>query len=65
MSMAEKPKRRQKGRGKTVKPICPHCGEDMRRAYKSSTSEGNTKMIPTGWECEVCKYKEWDKNKGD
>jgi ssDNA-binding Zn-finger/Zn-ribbon topoisomerase 1 len=49
-----------KGRGKTVKPTCPQCGEDMYNSYIRKRVDGKLKLIKTGIECPECKCKDFD-----
>jgi uncharacterized protein with PIN domain len=52
-------KLRRKGEGKTERPTCPKCQQDLKRSY---TREYNPdKFVANGWECEGCKVKIWDK----
>ena len=53
-----KPRSPWKGRGKTEKPTCPHCGEDLRRSYE--IKKCSTSKKPYGWHCKTCKHQEWD-----
>ena len=52
-----------KGRGKTERPVCPKCGEDLKRTYtrvwNPKTKRGT--FVTSGWECEKDQYKIWDK----
>jgi hypothetical protein len=56
--MVEKPKRRQGQRGATPKPICPKCGEYMRRMYAHESIHGKRLYIGAGWACPIpaCDY---------
>lgn len=51
-----------KGRGKTERPICPHCQQDLKRSYvyKKNKTTGKWQFVATGWECSECEYKQWD-----
>lgn len=51
---------RRKGQGKTQRPICPHCQQDLDRSYIRSWVGDKRTYQATGWECKVCKYKQWD-----
>jgi hypothetical protein len=57
--LSVKPRSRFKGRGKTEKPSCPQCGEDMLRSYEAK--KGKKNKIPYGWHCSTCRHQEWDK----
>lgn len=54
-------KKRYKGRGKTEKPICPICKEDMTRSYRYK--EGTKVKVPYGWHCEACQQQIFDEKK--
>jgi hypothetical protein len=51
-------KRRQGQRGATPKPICPKCGEYMKRCYTRSNEENKRAYVGMGWSCPVpsCDY---------
>jgi C4-type Zn-finger protein len=51
-----------KGRGKTIKPTCPNCQEDLKRSYEYEWNKviKKGKCTANGWECKKCKYKIWD-----
>jgi len=50
-----------KGRGKTTKPTCPHCQQDLKRSYESvEIASGNWSKVPYGWHCKPCKYQIFD-----
>lgn len=51
---------RRKGRGRTVRPTCPTCQQDLKRSYNKTWDGKKGKFIPSGWECVECKYKQWD-----
>jgi hypothetical protein len=55
--MVEK-KRRQGQRGATPKPICPKCGEYMKRCYTRSNEENKRAYVGMGWACPIpsCDY---------
>ena len=61
--MTETKKRRQGQRGATPKPICPKCGEYMRRMYAHESINGKRLYIGAGWACPSfnCDYiiKDW------
>lgn len=57
--MTKKPLRR-KGQGKTQRPICANCLEDLDRSYIRALVCGKQQFIPNGWECTKCKLKDWD-----
>ena len=44
-------KRRQGQRGATPKPICPKCGEYMRRLYIHEAINGKRLYAGAGWMC--------------
>lgn len=54
-------KKRYKGRGKTEKPLCPICNNDMKRSY--GYKEGTKIKVPYGWHCESCKQQIFDEKK--
>jgi len=60
--MSEKHLRR-KGRGKTQRPICPHCHQDLNRASirKFNPSTKNNPNKSFAWVCVECDYIVWDK----
>lgn len=45
------PKRRQGQRGATPKPICPKCGEYLKRAYTRALVNGKQQYVKSGWSC--------------
>jgi hypothetical protein len=50
-----------KGRGKTERPVCPQCGEDLQRSYTyQKKPNGKWQYVSTGWECTEHRYKEWN-----
>jgi hypothetical protein len=52
--------KRFKGRGKTTRPTCPTCGEDLKNAYETQKDEnGKQHWIKIGKQCKSCKYMEW------
>jgi hypothetical protein len=55
--MTEK-KRRQGQRGATPKPICPKCGEYLKRAYTRELVNGKQQYVKSGWSCpsSTCDY---------
>jgi|GEM_PF-4092612 len=59
MTSETKPRPRFKGRGKTERPICPKCGEDLKRSYETA-EEWKKGKVPYGWHCKKCKHQEWD-----
>jgi hypothetical protein len=52
------PKRRQGQRGATPKPVCPKCGEYMRRNYIQESNNGKRAFVGSGWTCSssTCDY---------
>lgn len=50
-----------KGRGKTERPVCPRCGDDLKRSYESfEIKKGTWSKKPYGWHCSKCKYQIFD-----
>jgi hypothetical protein len=50
-----------KGRGETERPVCPTCGDDLKRSYESVKQEnGKWKKIPYGWHCKEDNYQVFD-----
>lgn len=50
-----------KGRGKTERPTCPTCGEDLKRSYEAIKQDsGKWVKIPYGHHCKECKYQIFD-----
>lgn len=50
-----------KGRGKTERPTCPTCGEDLKRSYEAIKQDsGKWVKIPYGHHCKECKYQTFD-----
>lgn len=45
------PKRRQGQRGATPKPICPKCGEYLKRNYTRGNEERKRAYVGMGWSC--------------
>lgn len=52
------PKRRQGQRGATPKPICPKCGEILKRNYTREVINGKQQYVASGWICpsSTCDY---------
>ncbi len=55
INMTEK-KRRQgqikpNGKKATPKPLCPKCGEILRRNYTRELVDGKQRYVPGGWTC--------------
>ena len=44
-------KRRQGQRGATPKPICPKCGQYLKRCYTRSNDENKRAYVGMGWSC--------------
>ena len=44
-------KRRQGQRGATPKPICPKCGEYLKRCYTRSNEDNKRAYVGIGWSC--------------
>lgn len=59
MMFDSKPLRR-KGQGKTQRTVCPHCNEDMNRSSVRKWNGKTSPYISNGWECQKCKFKQWD-----
>jgi hypothetical protein len=57
-----KEKRRQGQRGATPKPLCPECGEILKRTYTRELVDGKQRYIPAGWSCPsiTCDHMEKD-----
>ena len=54
-----------KGRGKkgadSNRPVCPHCGKDLKRSYEATKQDsGKWVKIPYGWHCKKDKYQIFD-----
>lgn len=51
-------KKRFKGKGKTERPICPHCQQDLIRSYeyKMNPKTGKRNYMAYGWHCDECPY---------
>ena len=62
MKISEKHFRR-KGRGKTLRPTCPHCTQDLyRAATRGYNKEKGTQPYKSfAWVCVECNYIIWDK----
>jgi hypothetical protein len=61
--MTEKKRRRQgqikpDGKQAVPKPICPKCGEILRRNYTRELVDGKQRYLPGGWTCpsSTCDY---------
>lgn len=50
-------KKRFKGRGKTERPVCPQCGEDMKVSLEYKRGESPERY---GVHCRACKIEIWD-----
>jgi hypothetical protein len=50
-------KKRRKGQKKadgttaTPKPVCPKCGEDLKRNYTREVIDGKQRFVKAGWRC--------------
>jgi hypothetical protein len=55
--MVEK-KKRQGQRGAKPKPLCPKCGEYLKRNYTRGNVDGKRLYIESGWTCpsSTCDY---------
>ncbi|MGB9938208.1 hypothetical protein [Methanosarcina sp.] len=52
-------KRRQGQKGvKTIKEICPKCGEYLKRTYTRELVDGKQRFVKSGWSCpsSACEY---------
>ncbi len=56
---------RRKGRGKTERPTCPYCTEDLDRAATRTynSEKKNSPQKSFGWVCLKCNYIIWDNKK--
>ena len=52
---------RRKGRGKTERPVCPHCQQDLKRSFIRGWSEDKRTYLAFAWVCVECNYIIWDK----
>jgi len=51
-------KRRQGQRGATPKPLCPKCGDILKRNYTREVINGKQQYVASGWICpsSTCDY---------
>ena len=56
--MTEQKKKRQGQRGAIPKPVCPKCGEILKRNYTREVVNGKQQYVASGWTCPsaTCDY---------